>query len=62
MSRYFGHVIVTFTDGTTQKVGGNRDRVANGVLTIWTDTTYGDIRDKVNFPLTSIRSWRWEDD
>jgi hypothetical protein len=58
--RYYDTATITFLDGTTEKVGGNREEVRDGVLTIWTTNSYGDNRDRVQFPLSAIKSWRWE--
>lgn len=57
--RYYDYVDITFVDGATERIGGNRERVEEGVLSIWTDSN-GFIEDMVKFPLCSIRSWRWE--
>lgn len=62
MSRYYGHLVVTFTDGTTERVGGNRHEVREGVLSVWTDASYGGMRDRRWFPLSGVRSYRWEDE
>lgn len=62
MSRYYGHVLITFTDGTTERVGGNRDRIQDDLLVIFTtDTTYGSTKDTHKYPLINIREWYWED-
>lgn len=61
MSRYYGQVIITFTDGSVEKVGGNRARTHDGILVVCTEGSYGgDARDVHHFPLVNIRSWRWE--
>jgi len=57
--RYYDTATITFLDGTVEKVGGNHEEVRNGVLTIWTDSQ-GYVRDRVQFPLSAIKSWRWE--
>jgi hypothetical protein len=63
MSRYWGEVVITFTDGTTETVGGNRERVQDGVLTVWTqpDPGYGPGEKARRFPLINIREWHWKD-
>jgi hypothetical protein len=61
MSRYYGYMIVTFTDGTTQRVGGNRDHINEGVLVVSTDRGYADRTDHHYFPLCNIREYHWEE-
>lgn len=62
MSRYFSYLLITFLDGSTERVGGNHHRVADGVLTVWTESSYGDRTDRRSFPLLNIREYRWEDE
>lgn len=59
MSRYFGYVVIDFMDDSTERVGGNRHEVREGVLQVWTES-YG-ARDHHYFPLANIKSWRWEE-
>lgn len=61
MSRYFGHVLIDFMDGRTDRVGGNRTDVHEGQLIVKTVNTYGGVSDVHWFPLVNIRSYRWED-
>lgn len=61
MSRHFGHVLIDFMDGRTDRVGGNRIDVHNGQLIVKTVNSYGDASDVHWFPLVNIRSYRWED-
>lgn len=58
--RYIDTATVEFTDGTTRKVVGNRERIHEGVLIISTASDYGPSRDIHRFPLSSIRYWTWE--
>ena len=62
MSRYYGHVLITFTDGTTERVGANKDRIQDNVLVIFTDTTYGATKDVRRYPLVNVHEWHWEDE
>ena len=57
---YYDHAVITFIDGTTERGGGNRERVVDGVLHIWTEDSMGGVTDKRSYPLVSVRSWRWE--
>lgn len=60
MSRYFGYMIILFTDGTTERVGGNKHAVQDGVLIVRTDSSYGSARDVRYFPLANVKSYHWE--
>lgn len=62
MSRYYGYVLIDFTDGTSERVGGNRTRYLSddGVLVVYTALDYGPDTDVRHFPLANIKSWRWE--
>ena len=62
MSRYFGHVLIEFMDGTSVRIGGNRAVTHEGQLVIKTEDSYGGTRDTRWFPLVNIRSWRWENE
>lgn len=61
MSRYYGHVLLIFTDGTTDRVGGNRTRIEDGVLTVLTARVDGVHTDLRHFVIANVKSWRWED-
>lgn len=54
--RDYGTYVITFTDGTEESIYANRDRVENGVLTIWSEN-YG-ARDFRHFPLVNIKAWK----
>lgn len=60
MSRYFGHVLIEFMDGTTARVGGNRSVVRDDQLIVKTESSYGDAKDIWFFPLANIKNYRWE--
>ncbi len=60
MSRYYGYVLIDFMDGTTERVGGNRERLGDGMLVVYTARDYGPDTDVRHFPLANIKSWRWE--
>lgn len=60
MSRYYGYVIITFIDGSEERVGGNRHAVQDGVLIIRTDTSYSGSKDVSYWPLDNVKSYRWE--
>lgn len=62
MSRFYGYMVITFMDGTTQRVGGNRDSLKGDgmVLSVYTDDGYGSLRDMHNFPIANIREYHWE--
>ncbi|WP_269939030.1 hypothetical protein [Arthrobacter sp. HY1533] len=61
MSRYYGYVLITFTDGTTTRVGGNDAVTRNDQLVVKTNSDYGGAaRDVQFFPLSNIKTWRWE--
>lgn len=62
MSRYFGYMVIEFTDGTTERFGGNRDSIHEGVLRVWTDGSYGGTRDHKSWPLINVKSYQWEDE
>lgn len=62
MKRYYGHLVIELVDGNTERVGGNRHSVADGVLTVWTETDYGLIENRRYFSLSSVISFRWEDE
>jgi hypothetical protein len=63
MARYYGYVVITFLDGTTERVGGNRYSLNSEgtVLSIYTSSV-GDpaLRDMHNYPLAGIREYHWE--
>ncbi|MET3349630.1 UNVERIFIED_ORG: hypothetical protein ABID57_001302 [Arthrobacter sp. UYEF1] len=64
MSRHYGHIVITFNDGTTERVGGNRHHLTGDgtVLVVCTAPAYGgELRDVRNFPIASIREYHWED-
>ena len=61
MSRYYGYVLIEFIDGSTKRVSGNEHRIHDGQLIVFTTSAYGGPdRDKRYFPLTNIKTWRWE--
>ena len=60
MSRYYGHVIIEFMDGSTARVGGNRASSDGLLLKVSTEGNYADVRDITQYPLVNIRSWKWE--
>lgn len=63
MSRYYGYVLITFNDGTTERVGGNEDGIYNDQLVISTRSPYGGgSKDVRHYPLSNIREWHWEND
>ena len=62
MSRYFGHVLIEFMDGTAARIGGNRAVIHEGQLVIKLEDNYGGTRNTRWFPLVNIRSWRWENE
>lgn len=53
--RDFGTYIITFMDGTEERIHANRSRVENEVLTIWTEN-YGAGNFR-HFPIVNIRTW-----
>lgn len=60
MSRYYGYVLIEFTDGATERVGGNRHRVHEGQLVVLTEGSYGAITNARYFPLANVKTYRWE--
>jgi hypothetical protein len=62
MARRFGYMVITFMDGTSQRIGGNGDNLKGdgAVLSVWTDDGYGGLRDVRNFPVANIREYHWE--
>ena len=61
MSRYFGHVLIEFMDGTSVRIGGSRAVTHEGQLVIKTEDSYG-TRDTRWFPLVNIRTGRGENE
>lgn len=57
----FAYVRVTFTDGTTERVGGTEARIWENQLVISTTHSYGPNSDVHYYPLANIREWHWED-
>lgn len=62
MNHYFDHMLIDFTDGTSERYGGNRMSLLEGILSVWTDSTLGGARDGKSWPLSGIRSYRWEEE
>ena len=62
MSRPYRYMIITFMDGTIQRLGGNGDSLKGDgtVLTVYYDDGYGGLRDVHNFPVANIREYHWE--
>ena len=62
MARRYGHMVITFMDGTSQRIGGNGDNLKGdgAVLSVWYDDGYGQLRDVHNFPIANIREYHWE--
>lgn len=60
MSRYYDYMVIEFIDGTKERFGGNRDRVFEGVLSVWTDGSYGGTSDVKRWSLANVKSWKWE--
>ncbi len=60
MSRFYGYMIITFIDGSEERVGGNRHAVQDGVLVIRTEGSYGPSSDVSYWPLANVKSYRWE--
>ena len=61
MSRYYGHVLITFTDGKVDRVGGNRAEIRDEQVVVYTAGNYGTNTDFRHFPLVNIREWHWEE-
>jgi len=61
VKRYYGHLVIELVDGSTERVGGNRHSVADGVLTVWTESD-GFVDSRRYFSLSSVISFRWEDE
>jgi hypothetical protein len=59
--RFYGYMLIEFTDGSNDRVGGNRDRIADGVLQVYTDDGYGQWKDIRNYPLANIKEYHWEE-
>jgi hypothetical protein len=61
MARY-GYMVITFLDGTTERIGGNGDNLKGDgtVLSVYTETGYSELRDVRNFPIANIREYHWE--
>lgn len=63
MSRYYGYMVITFTNGTTERVGGNRHHLAGDgtVLVVCTAPSYGGaLQDVHNYPIANIKEYHWE--
>lgn len=59
--RYIDTATITYTDGTTEQIVGNSERVYDGILTISTTSSYGGPdRDVHKIVLANVRSWVWE--
>lgn len=56
--RDYAYYVITFTDGTTERIHANRTEIREGVLSIWSEN-YG-ARDWHHFPLANIKSWTKE--
>lgn len=62
MSRRYGQMLITFLDGTSQSIGGNRDGLKGDgtVLSVCYDDGSGYLQDVRNFPIANIREYHWE--
>jgi len=61
MSDYYNYYLLTFVDGTSERVGGNDTSLRDGVLTIRTLGNYSPATDVRHYPLANLREWHKEE-
>ena len=61
MSDYYGYYVLTFVDGSTERVGGNDASLRDGVLTIRTLNDYSGPGGARHYPLGNLREWHKEE-
>jgi len=62
MPRRYGYLLITFNDGTTERVGGTSNSLKGdgAVLSVYTETGYSELRDVRNYPIANIKEYHWE--
>jgi len=61
MSDYYNYYLLTFVDGSMERVGGNDTSLRDGVLTIRTLRNYSGAVDVHHYPLGNLREWHKEE-